>query len=133
MDLISDNGSKSFIYKFAFLWMGLFLYLFIASDLLWVFGLFIVFGIPFFIYYLRKVQDIYYCGNSIKVKKGKQLIEIPVDEIESIYRSTYLQGCYRISFKKSTSVGRHIEFGPRKESFFKKHVMLLELMKRVNT
>ena len=133
MELISEKESPKFIYYFATVWLGFFLYLLLVSGMFWIPLSFLTFGSYFFAYYIIKVKEVTYCGESIKVKKGNKLIEIPLSNIENVKLFSGVQGCYRINFKSKTVFGNHIVFPPRTEKLFRKHKALKKFLNQVNT
>jgi len=97
-----------------------------------ILGLFL-FGLAGCSYYWIKVKDIYYCGESIKIKDGAEFLEISIDNVVDVDSNPNL---YRINFLDKTEFGYHIRFTPRTEGKLfkvKQHKALAEFVRKVNS
>jgi len=133
MEMISEPDDKQFMIKFGAVWLGFFLYMFIATDYLFIFAIFLIVGFPFIVYMLIKKRELYSDGNVLKIKKGKKLISIPIENIQNIEKFTVEPGGYRLNFKTKTVFGNYVLFLPRKASMFKKHEAYKSFLHKIHT
>ena len=133
MEMISEPDDRKFMIKFGSVWLGFFLYMFIATGSLFIFAIFLIVGFPFITYMLVKKRELYADENVLKIKKGKQLISIPLENIQNIEKFTVEPGGHRLNFKTKTVFGNYVLFLPRKASMFKKHEAYISFINKIHT
>lgn len=133
MELVTEKADKKFIFRFGVIWIGFFTYLFIASNYLWIFLPFLIFGVPFFIFHLIKMREIYTDGDFIKIRKGDDFLEIPLNKVLNIEKFHFEPGSHRLNFNEKTTFGNYVLFIPRRKSIFKKHEAYASFLHRINT
>ncbi len=134
MELISDKTPQQ---EIVFLAVFFNLFALFLANAHWL-GVVVLGGsLWHFTKHFIKVKEVYLCDNSIKVKRGKGFVEIPLSDIESVKTDHYFfRGCYKVRFNTKNRFGSYILFSGRlvpRKIFNNVYPGIKQLMNQVNT